>query len=113
MNSITGPEKESALTDTDLSEFKRILVQVIEQLPERDRLMLSLRYIEKLTTREISLVLDITESRVLQIQSEAKMFVQKLLRKTKPEIAEPAAGNPFTMIKDGYEKFLYSLHSTK
>ena len=49
------------------------LSKVIEQLPERERLVLSLYYDEELNLKEIGLVLGVSESRVSQIHSQAAM----------------------------------------
>ncbi len=58
----------SILEDKDL----RInLVQAIERLPERERLMMALYYEQDLNLREIGEVMGVTESRVSQIHSQA------------------------------------------
>jgi len=51
--------------------FKKGLTQCIKSLPEREALVLSLYYDEELNLREIGQVLDISESRVSQIHSQA------------------------------------------
>jgi RNA polymerase sigma factor for flagellar operon FliA len=51
--------------------FKKGLVQCIKSLPEREALVLSLYYDEELNLREIGQVLDVSESRVSQIHSQA------------------------------------------
>jgi len=53
------------------SAFKKGLTQCIKSLPEREALVLSLYYDEELNLREIGQVLDISESRVSQIHSQA------------------------------------------
>ena len=53
------------------TEFKKNLVQCISSLPEREALVLSLYYDEELNLREIGQVLDVSESRVSQIHSQA------------------------------------------
>ena len=53
------------------SAFKKGLAQCIKSLPEREALVLSLYYDEELNLREIGQVLDISESRVSQIHSQA------------------------------------------
>jgi len=44
---------------------------VIEQLPERERLVMALYYQEELNLKEVGLVLEVSESRVSQIHSQA------------------------------------------
>jgi len=51
--------------------FKKGLSECINSLPEREALVLSLYYDEELNLREIGEVLDISESRVSQIHSQA------------------------------------------
>lgn len=51
--------------------FKRALSECISTLPERENLVLSLYYDEELNLREIGQVLDVSESRVSQIHSQA------------------------------------------
>jgi len=51
--------------------FKRVLTECISTLPERENLVLSLYYDEELNLREIGQVLDVSESRVSQIHSQA------------------------------------------
>jgi len=53
------------------SQFSSKLVTMIKQLPEREALVLSLYYDEELNLKEIGLVLDVSESRVSQIHSQA------------------------------------------
>ncbi|PCI56607.1 MAG: RNA polymerase sigma factor FliA [Gammaproteobacteria bacterium] len=53
------------------STFKKGLVECISTLPEREALVLSLYYDEELNLREIGQVLDVSESRVSQIHSQA------------------------------------------
>ena len=47
------------------------VVSVLERLPERERLVVSMYYLEELTLKEIGLVLGVTESRVSQIHGKA------------------------------------------
>lgn len=51
--------------------FRTALVEHIESLPEREKLMMSLYYEEELNFREIAAVLGVTESRVCQMHSQA------------------------------------------
>jgi RNA polymerase sigma factor for flagellar operon FliA len=52
-------------------EMKQLLIDAIESLPEKERLVLTLYYYEELTMREIGLTLGVVESRVSQIHSAA------------------------------------------
>lgn len=61
------------------SEMKQKLIQLIKELNERDRTLLSLYYYEELNYQEIAKVLNITVSRVSQLHSKIlKTLKQKL-----------------------------------
>lgn len=51
--------------------FNKALVTTISSLPEREALVLSLYYNEELNLKEIGAVLDVSESRISQIHSQA------------------------------------------
>lgn len=50
-----------------------LLAEAIDQLPERERLVVSLYYADGLTLREIAEVLGVTESRVCQLHAKATL----------------------------------------
>jgi RNA polymerase sigma factor for flagellar operon FliA len=62
---------DEPLTQLMQGDFRRQLVAAIGELPEREQLLLSLYYDEELTLREIGAVLDVTQSRVCQLHSQA------------------------------------------
>ena len=47
------------------------MVKAIEQLPEREKLMMALYYEQELNLREIGEIMGVTESRVCQLHSQA------------------------------------------
>jgi len=51
------------------AEFMQAVVEAIDHLPEREKLVMSLYYVEELNLKEIGEVLGVTESRVSQILS--------------------------------------------
>ncbi|MFW5866293.1 MAG: FliA/WhiG family RNA polymerase sigma factor [Armatimonadota bacterium] len=55
----------------DRAELRRLLVECIQELSEREQMVISLYYQEELTMREIGMVLDVTESRICQIHTQA------------------------------------------
>jgi RNA polymerase sigma factor for flagellar operon FliA len=61
------------------SAFRNSLAAAIETLPEREKLVLSLYYQEQLNLREIGAVLDVSESRVSQIHSQAALRLRSRL----------------------------------
>jgi RNA polymerase sigma factor for flagellar operon FliA len=70
-----------ALLMTTIKEIKATLAAHIEQLPEKERLIISMYYADELTMKEIGKVLNITESRVSQIHSQAVIRLRSKLRK--------------------------------
>ena len=54
-------------------QFREQLADSIDQLPEREKLVLSLYYERELNLKEIGAVLDVSESRVCQIHGQAVM----------------------------------------
>jgi RNA polymerase sigma factor for flagellar operon FliA len=71
----------SDVLDALLDEgLRQALVEAIKRLPERDQLMMSLYYERDMTLREISAVLEVTESRVSQLHSQAIVRMRASLR---------------------------------
>ncbi|MDD5948472.1 MAG: FliA/WhiG family RNA polymerase sigma factor [Lachnospiraceae bacterium] len=56
-------------------EVKRVLAEVLEQLTEKEKRVIQLYYYEELTLKEISQVLEVSESRVSQLHTKA---IQKM-----------------------------------
>ena len=71
-HSFSGAEKAELQEDLfSKKEMAGVVAQAIKQLPERHQLVLALYYQEERTLREIGTVLEISESRVCQIHTEA------------------------------------------
>ena len=60
-------------------ETRYLLIDSINRLPERDRLVVTLYYFEGLTLAEIGSVLNVTESRVCQIHTKAVLSLKNRL----------------------------------
>ena len=78
-DTVDMPASEVNEPEAQIAEeqFMASLVDSIETLPERERTVISLYYVEELNLKEIGAVLDVSESRVSQILSSS---VQKLRR---------------------------------
>ncbi len=63
-----GADPSTILGDT---RFRSALVMAIDQLPEREKLLMSLYYEQDMNLKEIGAVLGVTESRVCQLHSQA------------------------------------------
>jgi len=61
------------------SEMRSRLAAAIDQLPERERLVMTLYYYEEMTMKEIGLTLGVVESRVSQIHASAVLHLRALL----------------------------------
>ncbi|MDD8058593.1 MULTISPECIES: RNA polymerase sigma factor FliA [Shewanella] len=62
------------------TQFQSALVEAIKTLPERDALVLSLYYDEALNLKEIGAILEVSESRVSQILSQAMLRLKAKLK---------------------------------
>jgi RNA polymerase sigma factor for flagellar operon FliA len=61
------------------SGFRTALAAAIQELPERERLVMSLYYDDELNLKEIGAVLKVTESRVCQLHGQALMRLKARL----------------------------------
>ena len=74
---------DDALALTRMKELKTAVAKAIEHLPEKERLVISLYYLDELTMKETGKVLNVTESRVSQIHSQAILRLRAKLKKEK------------------------------
>ncbi|PCM45329.1 RNA polymerase sigma factor FliA [Marinobacter sp. ANT_B65] len=84
------PIEETETRDNPLDglasdSFRSSLAAAIEQLPEREKLVLSLYYQEELNLKEIGAVLGVSESRVSQIHSQAALRLRGRLSEWRHE----------------------------
>ncbi len=77
---IADPKAKTPLNVLEEKDMKDKLAQLIDTLPEKEKLVLSLYYWEELTMQEIGKVLSITESRVCQIHSQALVKLKTKLK---------------------------------
>jgi RNA polymerase sigma factor FliA len=75
--------EEDALNQTGIKEVKMAIAKTIDELPEKEKLVISLYYMDELTMKETGKVLGITESRVSQLHSKAISHMRVKLRKRK------------------------------
>lgn len=76
-----NPEEEVAQ-----NEMKRLLAEAIDQLTERERLVISLYYYEELTLKEIGQVLSVSESRISQIHTKSMLQLRSVLQRHKESL---------------------------
>ena len=68
---IADPKADNPLNILEDNEMKEEVATLIDTLPSKEKMVLSLYYWEELTMQEIGKLLKITESRVCQIHSQA------------------------------------------
>jgi RNA polymerase sigma factor for flagellar operon FliA len=92
LNSFSRSDKRAALglgengrsptpfSEVNVAGLKRLIAEAIKELPEKQRLVLSLYYYEDLNLKEIGRVLDVTESRVSQLHTQAVLRLKAKLK---------------------------------
>lgn len=75
---MPGPEEKLCEGETC-----RLLAEAVERLPEKERLVITLCYYEKLTAKEVAGVLEVTPSRISQLHSRA---ITRLKAALSPEV---------------------------
>jgi len=69
-------------TAINLSQIRELIANAISDLPEKEKLTVSLYYQDELTMKEIGEVLGYTESRISQMHSKAMFRLRTKLKKT-------------------------------
>ena len=82
-DSIESPTTLNPDTIVEKDEIKRVIVESIGELPDKEKKVLVLYYYEDLTLKEIGQVLDVTESRVSQLHTKAVMRLRSKLTNVK------------------------------
>lgn len=82
LNILEGCKLNNPFNQLNVKTVKDIVTQAIEELPERQRLVLSLYYYEDLNLKEIGKVLRVTESRVSQLHAQAVSRLRNKLAQT-------------------------------
>lgn len=75
-----GEEEDGLLPELQKNMFKEGLSEAIANLPEREKLVLSLYYDDEFNLREIGEVLGVTEARVCQIHAQALTRLRSRMR---------------------------------
>jgi RNA polymerase sigma factor for flagellar operon FliA len=85
---VPGRPEEDPLFRCLKGEMEERLTGAIQELPERERLVMTLYYYEEMTMREIGLALGVVESRVSQIHASAVLH----LRSTLADLSNKSSG---------------------
>lgn len=76
---VAAPTSEDPLFRCLRGEMRQRLMDAIESLPERERMLLTLYYFEELTMKEIGLAMGVVESRVSQLHTSAVVRLRAAL----------------------------------
>jgi len=77
---VPGRPEEDPLFRCLRGELEERLADAIQNLPDRERLVMSLYYYEEMTMREIGLALGVVESRVSQVHASAVVHLRVALK---------------------------------
>ena len=86
VDSIESPRSLNPDSIVEKEEVKRVIVQAINELPEKEKKVLVLYYYEDLTLKEIGKVLEVTESRISQLHTKAILRLRSKLTNIKKGI---------------------------
>ncbi len=78
---ISADDGDDVIETLSKEEIRKHIIEAMNSLGEKQRLVLSLYYYEELTFKEIGRVLNISESRVSQIHTEAIRIMQQKVEK--------------------------------
>jgi RNA polymerase sigma factor for flagellar operon FliA len=78
-DSIESPSSLNPDVIVERDEIRRVIVESISELPDKEKKILVLYYFEDLTLKEIGQVLDVTESRVSQLHTKAILRLRSKL----------------------------------
>ena len=80
LEALLTRQDQDPLEMLNLQDLKKALTLAIAELPEKERLVLSLYYFEELTMKEVGRVLDLTESRISQLHTQAVLRLRGKLK---------------------------------
>ncbi len=80
VDKLIGVCDDDGFTSTSTLENKTELIKAINSLSEKDRMVMSLYYVDELTLKEIGEVMNLTESRISQIHSKTLTNLRKKLK---------------------------------
>ncbi|HAH63349.1 MAG TPA: RNA polymerase sigma factor WhiG [Treponema sp.] len=78
-DSIESPSSMNPDSVVEREEIKKVIVQAINELPEKEKMVIVLYYHEDLTFKEIGQVLNVSESRISQLHTKANLRLRAKL----------------------------------
>lgn len=85
---LVNPESPNPAAITEEKEIKNMLAKALEELPEKEKLVISLFYYHDLTNKEIAEVLELSESRISQLHTKAIFRMRGKLSRLKKRMGE-------------------------
>src|SRR5206468_9809155 len=85
VDTLEDPRAEDPVQAFENEEMKHLLAGAINNLPEREKIVVTLYYYEGLTLAEIGQVLGVTESRICQMHTKAVMQLRSRMSDTRPD----------------------------
>lgn len=79
MNSETNTHFEQPEKLMEQEEMKKMLMQALDGLTENEKRVITLYYYEEMTLKEISMILEVSESRISQLHTKALKKMKKKL----------------------------------
>jgi len=86
LETIQDDNARDSLMAVHFAELQDIMVQAIEALPDKEKLLISLYYYEELTMKEIGQIMGYTESRISQLHTQAMYRLRHKLREYSHEV---------------------------
>ncbi|MCI1207844.1 MAG: RNA polymerase sigma factor WhiG [Treponema sp.] len=78
-DSIESPVSLNPDTIVERKEIRRVIIEAINELPEKEKMVIVLYYHEDLTFKEIGKVLEVSESRISQLHTKANLRLKAKL----------------------------------
>lgn len=73
-------ERERSAEKAEMDELREALSKAVDELPEKERLIITLYFYEQITLSEIAKLLNITEGRACQLKTQALLRLRAALR---------------------------------
>lgn len=78
-DSIESPSSLNPDVQVEREEIRKVIIQAINELPEKEKMVIVLYYHEDLTFKEIGQVLEVSESRISQLHTRANLRLRAKL----------------------------------
>ncbi|HPX26564.1 MAG TPA: sigma-70 family RNA polymerase sigma factor, partial [Treponemataceae bacterium] len=78
-DSIEAPSSLNPDVIVEREEIRRVIIEAINELPEKEKMVLVLYYHEDMTFKEIGQVLEVSESRISQLHTKANLRLRAKL----------------------------------